>query len=694
MNSLVSPNPKVARSIHLAEIAALSPFDHLWSAPWDTIKNLEILPGVPLQADVFIVPEEWAHTRVGRKRYCRTVDLRQALPATIDPASPQGESLLRRAKRLAAILLLTPVVFPKGNVHQPSKPRTWVTECKGILRAMAWIATSKKVVAAETACPDGGPVFHLLTKADIDHLRQAGGFTSFWKHGAPKLAALTRMGVIDDWPDLDLAVQRERRRRGAAIPRSVSPDKSQWRPFSDEFTARIGKVSLWLVETLGPSIIACLEAAWSASGEGCDDVVNARRRAAIEHWTAEFFKGPHQFPLTLRVTGVGPRAADLTAWPPQNWRSLRSLARLLQTAHLVLIALATAARDSELTALPRDCLSSVGTQDLLLGYTFKLSDEPEGETRNWPLPKVAVAAIRQQQALANLLAPHGNSLWISFQKHGDDDREFPDLLSFGNVLKRFGTSVIVDGRPLTHWCQDGNVHPHRFRKTVARLAALSLVGATSIMFDILGHRDPEMTLNYILSDPGLQDEIRKIASEANMVLAKQALERSHENGGPAARAVADLKQRLAARSGGDELGIDSLGEAAEILSLNGQVAMVRPGVLCTKTLGQRGPCTRTAGLPDVGNCSTTCLHRLEHAAATDDCSKAIDRILADMPPPENVLMHGWWQAQLVGQLLRFPEIRQRYMTQERTQHALAGIDAATLARLTGPSTATDAENAA
>jgi len=681
MNGPLSQNPAVARSIHLAKVAALNSFDHLWSAPWDTIKDIEILPGVPLKADEFIVPEYWARTRVERKRYCRTVGFRQALPQRSGPDTQLAEALLRRAKRLAAILLVTPVMFPKGNVHQPSRPRTWVTECKSVLRVLAWIANTKDLVAAETACPDGGPVFRLLTKADVDYLRQEGGFTSFWKHGAPKLAALARMGVIDDWPDLDLGTQRERRRRDAVVPGSVTPAKPQWRPFSDEFTARIGKASLWLVEALGPSILGCLEAAWSASGEGCDEVVNARRRAAIERWTAESFKGPHRFPLTLRVTGFGPRAAELSSWPPQNWRSLRSLARLLQTAHLVIIALATAARDSELTALRRDCLRTVGPQDLLLGYTFKLSDEADGETRNWPLPKVAVTAIRQQQALANLLAPHRQSLWISFQKHGDDEREFPDLLSFGNILKRFGATVIIEDGPLAQWCKDGSIHPHRFRKTVARLAALSLVGGTSIMFDILGHRDPEMTLNYILSDPGLQDEIRKIASEANLVLAKQALEHSHENGGPAAPKVADLKQRLAARSGADELGVDALEEAAEILSMNGQVSMVRPGVLCTKTLGQRGPCSKKAGLPDVGNCSTTCQHRLEHAAATDDCIKAIERILDDMPSLENTLMRGWWQAQLVGQLLRFPKICQRFMAQERTQRALVGVDATTRSNL-------------
>ncbi len=174
---------------------------------------------------------------------------------------------------------------------------------------------------------------------------------------------------------------------------------------------------------------------------------------------------------------------------------------------------------------------------------------------------------------------------------------------------------------MSEWCANGNVHPHRFRKTVARLAALSMVGATSILFDILGHRDPEMTLNYILSDPDLQDEIRKIASEANVMLAREAILHAEGNGGGAAPHVLAFKERMAARSATAELDVVDLAEAAEILSMNGEVSIVRPGVLCTKTMHQRGPCTRRLGIPDVGNCSTGCEHRLDLAAGAHDCEK-------------------------------------------------------------------------
>lgn len=115
--------------------------------------------------------------------------------------------------------------------------------------------------------------------------------------------------------------------------------------------------------------------------------------------------------------------------------------------------------------------------------------------------------------------------------------------------------------------------------------------------------------------------------------------------------------------------------------MNGQVTMVKPGVLCTKTTRQRGACTKASGFPDIGSCSTGCHHRLEHAAAADNCAKAIERILSEMPPPENIMMRGWWQAQLIGQLRRFPLLCRRYLTEERVQMALAGIHDTTMKKL-------------
>ena len=677
----------VAPGAHRASLARIGAFNTLWTAKWEEIQHVEIIPGFTMDADAIELPADWVSTKRQRKKGYRTLNLRSALTVALDHDTVRAEHLFRRIKRIAAILLVTPIAF-ETTIRQPSAPQTWIEDCRILLRTVVWIVLHKGISREPSSCPDGHSIFRSLSRNDLNQMRQAEGLAGFFSHTAPKLAALARMGVIDDWPDLDLGAKGEPRRRDAALPATAFAAKIRWQPFPDDFVALIGKTSVWLIEELGPSLLDSLETILAVPSQRQDGAplsnvaLNHRRCAALRQWTADNFQRPQHLPIKFRVTTRAQSGATflLNSWPPPAWRALRRMAMHLQTAHLVIVALATAARDSELMHLQRDCLRTVSSQDLLLGHTFKLSDQPDGEARNWPLPRIAVSAIRQQQRLADILSPGRRSLWLSFKSHDGSD-QFPDLAVFGYVLQSFVKGVIVDGQALNDW-SDGNVHPHRFRKTVARLAALSMVGATPILFDILGHRDPEMTLNYILSDPGLQDEIRKIASEANIVLSQEVIERSSENGGWAAPLVQDLRLRVAARSGEVELGVDVLAEAAEILSMNGQVTMVKPGVLCTKSLGQHGPCTKKAGLPDVGNCSTDCQHRLEHAAAIDDCIKAIERILIEMPPPENTMMRGWWQTQLAGQLQRFPQIRQRYLAEERVQIALAGMDAATMNNLT------------
>lgn len=666
---------------YVATLSATGNHERLWTAPWEQIQHIQILPGISMDNDVFIVPVHWARTKSHTPEYQRRIDFRTALPPGIDSTSVFGLALMRRAKRIAAIFLLTPVVFEKGNVRQPSKARTWIAECKAYLKVMAWIARNKKPRDVSGACPDGPALFRSLTTVDVADLRLSGGFSQFWKHTAPKLAALFRMGVIDDWPNLDIGARSERSRRATPVPHIARAEAVRFQPLPDGVTARIGHAALWFTEALGPMLLGCVAAARAVPVNASDDTITKRRVAAIERWTAEEVREPIVFPFIVRVPGDGCRAVDLSAWPPQNWRALRGLLALLQTAHIIIVALATAARDSEIMGLERDCLRTVGVQDLLTGYTLKLSDEADGERRDWPLPRIAVVAIQQQQRLADLFAPGHSYLWLSFQNHSDDPREFPDLLQSGGIVRTFVNSITVDGRTLQDWCENGNIHPHRFRKTVARLAALSLVGATSILFDILGHRDVEMTLNYILSDPDLQDEIRKIATEANVMLSKGAIEYSDSNGGTVAPLVSDLKQRLTARSGEDEIGVSTLAEAAEILSMNGQVSMVKASVLCLKSVGQVGACTRRAGIPDVANCSTACGFRLEHSAAEQDCANSIEQILAEMPSSDESMMRTWWQAQLVAHVRRFPKVKIRYLSDRRVQAALEGIDAGVMGAL-------------
>lgn len=686
----MKPRPVLDPDRYAADLASEAASDRAWLAPWHEIEALRLMPGCTLADDLIIVPEEWARTKRQLVRSARTVDFCKVLPPEISRASSDAEGIIRRAKRLALLLFITPIRYPSGYVRQPGKPTTWVKECEGIVSAIAWILKYTEPSSALSTCPDRGTIFKRLTKECFERMRNSTGLSSFWKHGAPKLAALALMGLIDDWPDFDLGTRREPRRKHADTPATADTKKKRWQPFSDEFTSKIGKAALWMSEVLGPVLLSCLEHSLTTGRSLSPEKFRSEQPRIIQEWYQGTETPLHgkTFPIKVQVAGV-----EMDTLPPRNWVELRMALSRLQTAHMIVIALATALRESELIALERDCLQSVGTQDLLIGHTFKLSDAAGGERRNWPLPTCAVTVIRNQQKLADLLSPGGEQLWLSFDR-GFDRKGFTHLRKFYDSLSKYCRCVTVDGRTLTAWCSDGHPHPHRFRKTVARLAALSMVGATSIMFDILGHRDPKMTLNYILSDPDLQDEIRKIATETNVAISKSVVESAPDNGGPAGPAVLDLVQRVAARSAENEIGVSSMNEAAEILSMNGQVTMIKPGVLCTKTARQRGPCTKRAGVPDIGNCSAECSHRLEHAAASSDCVKAIERILTEMPPPEQTMMRGWWQSQLVNQLRKFPAVRLRYLSDGRVRAALSGVGTAALDSMTSTAEERNGEVAA
>ena len=81
---------------------------------------------------------------------------------------------------------------------------------------------------------------------------------------------------------------------------------------------------------------------------------------------------------------------------------------------MIILALSTGARDGELADLLRDCLDDAWDQDLLIGQTYKLSDSSRGERRKWPLPKVAVQAIKQQARIAEIVQPGGARLFVPF----------------------------------------------------------------------------------------------------------------------------------------------------------------------------------------------------------------------------------------------------------------------------------------
>lgn len=74
---------------------------------------------------------------------------------------------------------------------------------------------------------------------------------------------------------------------------------------------------------------------------------------------------------------------------------------------------------------------------------------------------------------------------------------------------------------------------NRFRKTIARIVALSLAHAPKILMDIFGHESIEMTMNYILADPQVRVEVQEIRRQIVIMMAEKAIRNADSNGGKA-----------------------------------------------------------------------------------------------------------------------------------------------------------------
>ena len=236
-----------------------------------------------------------------------------------------------------------------------------------------------------------------------------------------------------------------------------------------------------------------------------------------------------------------------------------------------------------------------------------------------------------------------------------------------------------DGRALASLC-DGPMNSTRIRKTVVRLAALALVGANQILVDILGHRDPDQTLGYILSDPDMQDEIRTVAREASIVLGKEAIMGVESNGGPAAHSVRELAQRTAPRGAPSELEAFNLTRAAEILS------SMAPSCSCARTYYVRRAITSmdraheepARPTPVTASLIVGTAWNLTPPARTG--GPPLCRFSMNIPS-EACAMRSWWQAQLVAHLTPFADLRAEALADPLVVAALFGVNEKVLAEL-------------
>jgi len=193
--------------------------------------------------------------------------------------------------------------------------------------------------------------------------------------------------------------------------------------------------------------------------------------------------------------------------------------------------------------------------------------------------------------------------------------------------------------------------------------------------DLFGHQDIEMTISYILSDPDLRAEVEMVAKAQLIMLAKDAVSTAEQNGGPAAKAVKYAVNSIKARLGKDVLDSDDLEEVAQSLTLGGTIwQLVRPGVICTKTPLESGPCTRRIGRPETSQCQPTCINRLELSSEREN----VDAVLASAVASLERALSGddpigveLWRGQVMANLNRFDDLSAKWRSHPSLSNILS-----------------------
>lgn len=630
--------------------------------PRKALLALQTRLGLGEEWGVLEMPERWMPPGSARLRSKRRCDIH--FYASAAPNVDDHELLLLTVTRFALLCFLVPARTGRGVV---------LLAPTSLINSLRQVCVLCRFAVSLPKRSDGA----LLDRVELDSIQRLPRTRNVATEIA-RLLQLSYRGLWTDVPTVQATNRNERSRSAPAAQASLPHKEKPYLPLSDAFVAAAGWRLAWLAESLGPCLVACAKQLAAAgrkfpSSEGNPGTQTGRRKrayaAVLLGWSWQQRDGTpiENIPFNLDIKGSGSLPGSRFEWPPRTGAQAKELLKLLQAAHLFIFLLSTGGRISEALSLSPGCVvesaDGVATVD---GRTYKLVFNENGAPRDWPLPKLAVAALQQQEELAKAIAELGaidevdaptsdsSSIWVRFGTNGE---EFTTHYNY--VLKRM---VVVLG--LSDELGDTRIHAHRFRKTIARLIALAIAsGAPKILMDLFGHKTIEMTLHYILTDPSIRAEIDEVAKAQIVMLAETSIATAEQNAGPAAKSIREAVNRERVRLG-REFGEADIRSLAETFTLSGKHwQLVRPGVVCTKGPQVAGPCNHHVGLPEPSRCRWHCEHRLEDAALRDDIDRSIAEAISHLVGAEandDPIGAEMWRGQILSNVRRFHDVAEKW----------------------------------
>lgn len=651
---------------------------------------------------VWQTPESISPGRKGS--FVRNINIAQRLRDYLAKEQVSGTSLealidegVIHLTRLALLVRLAPSGGKTKTVRlKPSSIAHYLSEHSTKITARA--------IRRKAEDPDAAGLMGCLTDYDVRELR----VYKKTRIELERLDKLVAMGLWSDSPPLP-DITKTTDPSGAADARPPQPVPVPHPPIPDEYMAAIGPRVLWIVRDLAPPLLRLLDALpafmetvdWSLSGKA---IYNRIEKFIAGHLQQHPWKDrmglplEPPFPLAIAFVGRGHSDANAFEWPPRTWSHIKILSQTLQSAHLFVTLLASAGRIGEVETLKRDCVTTASDgKDYLGGWTYKLSGNLFGDVRQWPAPELLVQCLGQQARLAKVWhqlpqwaldegLPENSSddclLWVSLVTSGGRRGEDP-ILDINSALMVLAERVGMDPKP-----GGKNLHAHRFRKTIGRLAGVALFNSPLVLKRLFGHKTIEMTLHYILCDPGIREEAEKVLRELRIMHCAEALEEIHKamtngvplpgNGGPGAsrmvQTVANEQEKLA--KAGRIWGKGSAHDLAFLITANGQGwRLIKENIVCSKTTGESGLCQkkRSKGEPDTSNCKPECDNRIvlmRHRRDVEAIAAQYLDIAHQAKEDGQVLVLAHTMENLREELEAFPDLKEKFLADPAVQALL------------------------
>lgn len=423
-----------------------------------------------------------------------------------------------------------------------------------------------------------------------------------------------------------------------------------YQPFVDEDIEQIMGVALHYIRRLSkPLIIAHQEVTriWQANGISLGKRGgNAARRVLRD------------VPAMLGTLPWEENVTSTRNWPPTTGRQVNVQLRLLQGLCLITIAFFTLARRSELLSLKaHECLSQNEEGEWILrGRIFKGEDDLQGRPASWPIPAIAADAVQVLRDIRTSISlrsvsqtgqPIGHDSLLTLVNYSDGEEESEN--SVGSIrqvqpLSHSAVNGLVRDLKLSLFPEiQGGAALHRFRKTSARLVALTVEGSSLVLKNILHHDNPRTTLHYMFASPLMQQELATVWPEISASNLRELYgQRNTLVGAGAVNLASVTRSSNLVASAQTESDLDV--KEDEFVSLGvemmekGHMLLTRLGVgiWCLKPALERGNCAENSRdiIPNGGRCSVQCRFHIQDGRRTATNLRDLADLDAKLASPE------------------------------------------------------------